>query len=34
MTLKIDRSLPEELQSLVDAGNARLNESHMVERLK
>jgi glucose-6-phosphate isomerase len=33
MTLKIDRSLSEELQSLVTAANARLNASHAVERL-
>ena len=33
MTLKIDRSFPEELQSLVTAANARLNASHAVERL-
>jgi glucose-6-phosphate isomerase/transaldolase/glucose-6-phosphate isomerase len=33
MTLKIDRSFPEELQSLVAAANARLNASHAVERL-
>jgi glucose-6-phosphate isomerase/transaldolase/glucose-6-phosphate isomerase len=33
MTLKIDRSFPEELQSLVAAGNARLDASHAVERL-
>ena len=33
MMLKIDRSFPEELQSLVAAGNARLNASHAVERL-
>ena len=34
MTLKIDRSLSEELQSLVTAANARLNASHAVERLR
>jgi glucose-6-phosphate isomerase/transaldolase/glucose-6-phosphate isomerase len=33
MTLKIDRSFPEELQSLVAAANARLSASHAVERL-
>src|SRR4029077_533377 len=33
MTLKIDRSFPEKLQSLVAAANARLNASHAVERL-
>lgn len=33
MTLKTDRSFPEELQSLVAAADARLNASHAVERL-
>ena len=33
MTLKIDRSFPQDLQSLVAAGNARLDASHAVERL-
>ncbi|MFI5222872.1 MAG: glucose-6-phosphate isomerase [Nitrospirales bacterium] len=33
MTLKIDRSFPQDLQSLVSAGNARLDASHAVERL-
>ena len=33
MTLKIDRSFPQDLQSLVSAGNARLDASHVVERL-
>ncbi|HEY6640222.1 MAG TPA: glucose-6-phosphate isomerase [Nitrospiraceae bacterium] len=33
MTLKIDRSFPQDLQSLVVAGNARLDASHAVERL-
>ena len=33
MKLKIDRSFPSELQSLVAAANARLSASHAVERL-
>src|SRR5688572_3016284 len=33
MTLKFDRSFPEELQSLINAGNARLNACHAIERL-
>lgn len=33
MMLKIDRSFPEELQSLINVGNARLDASHAVERL-
>lgn len=33
MTLKIDRSFPQDLQSLVSAGKARLDASHAVERL-
>jgi glucose-6-phosphate isomerase len=33
MTLKIDRSFSEELQSLVVAAKARLNASHAVERM-
>lgn len=33
MTLKIDRSFPQDLQSLVAAGIARLDASHAVERL-
>jgi glucose-6-phosphate isomerase len=33
MTLKIDRSFRQDLQSLVSAGNARLDASHAVERL-